>query len=64
MKLKDYKLLIDKLVEEGHGNKTIIYSKDSEGNGFEDVCFKPTILKIKDIYGYYGKAKGKVICIN
>jgi hypothetical protein len=64
MKLKKYKALIDKLVEEGHGERVVIFATDEEGNRYEDVFYGPTVINAKNIETYQGKGKGKVICIN
>jgi hypothetical protein len=64
MTLIDFKQHIDKLVKEGHGNKTVVAAGDDEGNYYNDVLFAPSIISVKDIE-YYGNVKrGKVVCLN
>lgn len=63
MKLKEYKALIDQLVEEGHRNRILIFARDEEGNEYHDVYYGPTIMNVKDLE-YQGKGKGKVVCVN
>jgi hypothetical protein len=69
MTLKQYVELLNKLVEEGHGNKEIVYSSDAEGNNFEYVLYAPAVGVFKDHGGYGefdagGKGKVNAVCIN
>lgn len=49
MTLLEYKKQIDKLVKQGHGNKTVIYAVDEEGNEYKAVYNSPCILPYDDI---------------
>jgi len=63
MKLKDYKKLIDHLVEAGLGELPVIYAVDEEGNHYSDVVTKPGIVDLGELE-YYGMERGEAICIN
>jgi hypothetical protein len=43
MTLKDYAKVIQKMVKDGHGDRIVIYAKDEEGNGYEEVYFHPSL---------------------
>jgi len=62
MKLKDYKKLIDHLVEAGLGDLPVIYSADEKGNYYTDVQIAPEIVDLEELE-YYGHGKGKGVCI-
>jgi hypothetical protein len=65
MTLNQYAKHITRLIEEGHGSRTVIYAKDSEGNHYEDVVYNPSLMDTKDIErDYSGKGKNVVVCIN
>ena len=63
MKLKHYKKLIDKLVENGLGDLPVIYAVDEEGNHYGDVEIAPGIVDLGELE-YYGMERGEAICIN
>lgn len=43
MKLNEYIEELKEILEE-HGDLDLIYSRDSEGNGFENVFYSPSIM--------------------
>jgi len=64
MTLNEFKGFIDKLVEDGHGEKIVVYSCDDEGNRYDDVLYSPAVVKVAELCYYRGKGKDKVICID
>lgn len=47
MMLKEYIALLKPLVKL-HGNKTVFYSCDEEGNDFKPVYYSPSIMNLSD----------------
>ena len=74
MKLKEYIKELNKIIKENPEakNLTVIYARDEEGNGFEEVYYTPSIGYFND-YEFYNdsgeefkekKLKVNSICIN
>ena len=62
MKLRDYANQIQQLVTDGHGNLTVFYSCDDEGNAYSEVCHIPTVVSKEEFD--IGSCKGKCVLIN
>ena len=71
MTLKEYIGMLQKLEREGHGDKTVVYAADDEGNGFSKVHYAPALGLFKD-HGGWGefdnsegaKKKANAVCVN
>ncbi len=65
MKVKDYILKLQK-IEKKHGNLVLCYSKDDEGNEYQEVNFSPTTCRYEDNKIYIDIPEGSIthICIN
>jgi len=72
MKLEEYVKHLSKLIEEGHGDKEVIYSKDDEGNGYYSVNYAPCLCYYdsENDYTYFDdfceeyKRNINAICVN
>jgi hypothetical protein len=69
MKLKEYIQNLQEIAEK-HPNLEVVYAKDEERNGYEKVCFSPTLGNFKDgeftpeeNFGEYGLTKKKLNCV-
>jgi len=65
--LSDYAAYINKLVADGHGDKTVVYACDEEGNQYYNSFYAPSMIKVEDIRDVYiptGKDVAEVVCIN
>ena len=54
MTLLEYYKALTLLLDE-HADKKIIYSSDDEGNYFDYVCFKPSVVNFTPNEGISGK---------
>ena len=73
MKLKEYIAILSEFAKE-HPEALeldVIYSKDSEGNGYHNVYYSPTLMQVDE--GYYREVecdpdehdfKPNAVCIN
>lgn len=70
MTLKEHLDEINKLIESNPevGNFPIIYSSDDEGNSYQPVWFKPTLVSVINLDQSYleitNKGKANAVCIN
>ena len=52
IKLKDYVLCLQKLVDDGYGNLFVAYASDDEGNNYQKVYATPEIAQVHNIEEY------------
>jgi hypothetical protein len=59
MKLKDYVESLQKVLNENPdaANFKVIFARDDEGNGFQEVCYSPSVGHFDGDYGgdFYAK---------
>jgi hypothetical protein len=70
MKLKEYLNALNELLEKNPqaGDFLVIHSSDDEGNSFQSVYFKPTLMSVKNLKKSYleidDSGEPNVVCIN
>lgn len=65
MTLKEYRKFINELIKDGHGDKEVYYACDDEGNSFQPLTYKPSIIKASLIDDMGRElSEREVVCIN